>query len=127
MGNINLLGSVAFTILGYIIMIEKSHLHLSVLYFYMFMIVSSLIYLATQLSGILFRNRNHHISFALDVLFSFLPLFVVAISFTQDINMRSFIADFRWVYLLTALIDVIFLIPICYKFAQLRTNINGTH
>jgi len=124
MGNINLLGSVIFTIISYIVLIEKSHLNLSVLHFYMFMIISSLVYLATQISGILFRNDNHHMSFTLDIFFSFFPLFVIAISFTHDISMKSYIADFRWVYLITALIDVIFFIPICYKFAQLRTNIS---
>jgi len=68
------------------------------------------------------RKKNHTTSFMLDILFSFIPLFIVAVSFTQPLNPRSYIADFRLVYLLTSLIDIIFFIPICYKFAQLRLN-----
>ena len=124
MGNINILGSIVYSILGYIVIFEKSHLNLSVIAFYMFIIISSLAYLATQISGILFRNKNHRMSFTLDFVFSLITLLIAALSFTLDINPRSYIADFRLVYLLTALIDVFFFIPICFKFAELRTVIN---
>jgi len=124
MGNINILGSIIYAIIGYLVLIEKSHLGLSVLEFYMFMFFSSLAYLTTQISGIIFRKGNYGVSFMLDLIFSFIPLVIVIISFTQPLNIRSYIADFRLVYLLTSMIDILFFIPICYKFSQLRTGIS---
>jgi hypothetical protein len=125
MGYINVLGSIIFSILSYIVLIEKSHLYLSVLNFYLFMIFSSLIYLTTQVSGILFRNKDYQKGFFFDLVFSMIPLLIITISFNNEINPKSYIADFRWVYLITILIDILFFIPICYKFSHLRTKIES--
>ena len=123
MAYINILSSIVYSFIGYMVLfqieifLKSTHLY-HLVYFYMFFIMTVLIYIATQGLAVVSRKLGNTLAFSLDFIFSFIPLVIVIYSYSQSSDLPAYLSDFRIAYLAGIIIDLIIFIPVCYKFAK---------
>jgi len=116
---INILGSIIFLAIGYMILIRGEIPNLTDRDFYEYSTFIVLAYLATQGFGLLFRRPGKQSGFYLDLIFSMLPLFIVYESYIRGISIEQSYSFFWKIYFTVVALDLIIFTPIAYRFAML--------
>lgn len=114
----NILGSFIFSIIGYMVLIQKQTFSLSVLDFYTYSAFLVFIYIATQGLGLLFRKPGRQSGFYMDLIFSSIPLFIVYEAFRSG-SASEHICYFRNIYLMAIILDLVIFTAVAYRFAMM--------
>ena len=120
MGYINVLASIAFVFIGWLVLFQHSRLGLSSYNFLIFIIYIPLLYLVFQLMGFATRKVSDIKAHIADIATSILPLYIVIkcqTPYSKDLII------FKNSYLFVTLIDVIFITYLSYKYILSQTHI----
>ena len=120
MGYINVLGSLFFTIVGWLILFQHNRLGLNSYSFLNFIIYIPWLYLVFQFLGFASRKASDIKAHLTDIAMSLLPLIVFLKC--QTPNTKD-IEIFQNQYLIVTLIDLIFITYLSFKIIKSQTHV----
>ena len=118
----NILGSLVFSVIGYLVLIKNHTFSLSVLDFYTYSAFLVFTYIGTQGMGVLFRKPGRQSGFYLDLIFSTVPLLIVYEAYARSASISEHYYYFRSIYLMGVILDLIIFTAVAYRFAMLMNE-----
>ncbi len=116
---INIFGSIAYIIIGILVLIQGERFGLSDEKLYSFSGYVMLLFITTQIVGILFRKAGRQSGFFWDLIFSVIPLFISYESYSQNLTSSTDLYEYlREIYLYVGLLDFIIFTAIAHKFSM---------
>ncbi len=115
----NILGSLVFLAIGYMVLIQGQSFLLTTREIYTYSAFLGLAYIATQGIGLLFRKPGKQSGFYMDLIFSILPLFIVYESFARSVPVTESYSFFQIIYLSVVILDLVIFTAVAYRFAMM--------
>ncbi len=115
----NILGSFAFLVIGFLVLIKGEFFGLEGSQLYTYSIFFIIGFFATQGIGVVFRKPGKQSGFYWDLFFSIIPLFIVFDAFLRPVSNLEEYKIFMFAYFSSAMIDIIIFTPIAYRFAMM--------
>ncbi len=115
----NVLGSLIFFVIGFLVLIKGEFFTLQESERYMYSIFFFIGFFATQGVGVVFRKPGKQSGFYWDLFFSTIPLFIVYEAYVRPISNSQYYEVFMIAYFATIMIDLIIFTPIAYRFAMM--------
>ena len=128
MAYLNIIGSIFYSIFGYISFYHTKYffeiMNHHYLVIYITLIMTIILYLFSQGLAVTFRKSGHTLAFMLDIIFSLIPLFIVMLSFQNHHFPSDYMTYYRIAYLLAVLVDLFIFVPICFKLSKYGVHTN---
>ncbi len=118
----NVLGSLLFFVVGFLVLIDGELFELKERELYIYGIYFFLGFFATQGVGVVFRKPGKQSGFFLDLIFSIAPLFIVFEAYIRPVSNAQYYEVFMNAYFFAIVIDLIIFTPIAYRFAMMNNE-----
>ena len=115
----NILGSLVFLLIGYMVLIKGEFFSLVDHKLFTYGAFLCIAYLATQGIGLLFRKPGKQSGFYMDLIFSVLPLFIVYEAFVRSASKAEHYEFFRDIYFSVVMLDLVIFTAVAYRFAMM--------